>query len=230
MSWLFWGFVIVIAIFAIRGYCRGFIKVAFSLVAIILSIILVSVLTPYVKDVLVNRTDVYEKLSEKCTQAVEKKYQSHTKEEDPENEDEVLEGANISLPFAVKATMNVLNQGKASVEGLYEKAGRTVAMWILCALSFVLTLIIVRIIISLIEGALDLVTKLPVVHGTNQILGVAAGLLQGLLVIWIGCIILTVFCTSDTFDIIYKEIASNKYLQFVYEHNGIVYLASYFLI
>lgn len=230
MNWLFWGVLAVIVFFALRGYKRGFIKVAYSLVAIILSIVLVSVLTPHIKETLLTRTDMYDRLTKRCTQAVEKKYLSNSDESHiPKSEEDVLKGAKVNLPFAVKATVGVLTKGQATPEDFFEKAGRTVAMWLLCAISFVVTLILVGIVISVIEGALDLVAKLPLIHGTNQILGMGAGMLQGLLIVWVACIILTSLCATEMFDSVYELIEANKYLSFLYENNGIVYLASYFL-
>ncbi|MGN0171062.1 MAG: CvpA family protein [Lachnospiraceae bacterium] len=229
MDWLIWAVLAVFILFGLHGYRKGFIKIAYSLAAIILSIVLVSILTPYVKDALLEKTQLYTKLTDKCTVRIEENYNSNTSEE-PENQQNLLEQAGIKLPAALTTTVNCMLQDEEVSTNLYRMAGRQVAMWILCAISFVLTLILVGIIVELIGGVLNIVTKLPVLHGFNRIMGFGAGLVQGLLVLWLAAVVLTVFCTSKTVQPVMEAIYANKYLTFLYENNGILYFISYFLI
>lgn len=229
MDWLNWALVIVFVLFGLNGYRKGFVKIAYSLVAIVLSIVLVSVLTPYVKDMLMEKTQLYTKLTDKCTVRIEENYTDKTSEK-PENQQNLLEQAGVKLPAALTTTVNCMLQNEETSSDLYHMAGRQVALWILCAISFVLTLILVAIVIELVGGILNIVTKLPVLHGFNRIMGFGAGLVQGLLVLWLAAVVLTIFCTSKTVQPVMEAIYANKYLTFLYENNGILYFVSYFLI
>lgn len=229
MDWLQWAILAVFILFGLRGYRKGFVKIAYSLTAIILGIVLVSVLTPYVKDVLLEKTQLYAKLTEKCTVRIEEKYAQNASEE-PKDQADLLEQAGIKLPAALTTTVNCMLQDEEVSSNLYQMAGRQVAMWILCAISFVLTMILAGILIEIIGGFLDIVTKLPVLHGFNRIMGFGAGLVQGLLVLWLAAVVLTIFCTSKTVQPVMQAIYASPYLTFLYENNGILYFISYFLI
>lgn len=229
MEWLQWAVLAAFILFGLHGYRKGFVKIAYSLAAIILSIVLVSVLTPYVKDILLEKTQLYTKLTEKCTVRIEEKYAQETTEE-PADQDELLKTVGIKLPSALTTTVKCMLQDEETSSNLYRMAGQQVAMWILCAISFVLTLILVAIIIEIIGGFLDIVTKLPLIHGFNRVMGIAAGLVQGLLVLWLAAVVLTIFCTSETIQPVMEAIYANKYLAYLYENNGILYFISYFLI
>ncbi|MBE5902627.1 MAG: CvpA family protein [Lachnospiraceae bacterium] len=225
MNWLSIGVLAVFALFMILGYRKGFVKMAYSLVAVIISIALVSAITPYVKEALLKNTTLYDKLTERCVEALEKK-DNDKKEKEKE---EKLDKEEPALPTAVKAITGELTKNKLA-EGLKKRTGEAMAMWILCVIAFVGSLIIVWLLLNFVEGALDLVTKLPVLHGTNQLLGAAAGLVHGLLLLWIACIVLTALCLEDSCGIIFRQIEESPYLSFLYENNGIIYLASYFLL
>ena len=229
MDWLKWAVLAVFVLFGLHGYRKGFVKIAYSLVAIVLSIVLVSVLTPYVKDILLERTQLYTKLTDKCTVRIEEKYADKYSEE-PKSEQDLLEQAGVKLPAALTTTVTCMLQDEEVSTNLYRMAGRQVAMWILCAISFVLTMILVGIIIEIIGGFLNIVTKLPVLHGFNRVMGVGAGVVQGLLVLWLAAVVLTIFCTSKSAQPVMDAIYANKYLTFLYENNGILYFISYFLI
>ena len=58
-------------------------------------------------------------------------------------------------------------------------------------LSMVLSFIIISMLLRAILRSLNIVTRLPVIHTLNRVGGIAAGALQGLLVVWISGLIVT---------------------------------------
>ncbi|MCR4956816.1 MAG: CvpA family protein [Lachnospiraceae bacterium] len=208
-------------LFGLIGFFRGFVKMAYGCIAIVISITLVSLLTPYVKDMLLHHTNLYEQLSKSCTEAIEEKY-SRNESEKPKDEEDVYKGAGIVLPSGAKMLEGVLDKGKEAVSGIYEQVGSKVAMWILCAIAFVVTLLIVQILIHVIGGVLHLISKLPIIHGVDKIAGAAAGLMMGVLILWIIFVVLSTCCTSEKFDFVFRQIEENPITGFLYQNNLIV--------
>lgn len=225
MNWLSIGVIAGFIVFLIHGYRKGFIRMAYSLVAIMLSIALVSIITPYVKEALLNNTTLYEKLTDKCTEALEKR---ESKEAEESNGIMKSGDKKPLLPSAVDTISNSLIKDKL-VHKAKQAAGASIAMWILCVISYVGSMIAVWVIMNFIEGALDLVSRLPVIHGMNQLMGTVTGAIEGLLVFWLLCIILTAFCLEEFCRPIFEMIQESQILSFLYENNGIIYLSSYFL-
>lgn len=59
----------IIALCAIYGYWKGFIRMLFSVISLAATIVLVMAVTPYISDFLINKTSTYNNLKVKVTQA-----------------------------------------------------------------------------------------------------------------------------------------------------------------
>ncbi|MHA9741141.1 CvpA family protein [Robinsoniella peoriensis] len=83
---------LVLLFFILNGYRRGFIKTFVSMVSLIVSIVLVSIATPYVTEFLKTQTPLYSMIEEKCQSAFgitgnEKKDVKDVKNGDNQNTD-----------------------------------------------------------------------------------------------------------------------------------------------
>ena len=70
MNWLLICVGIIFLVFIITGIVRGFIKIAVSLTATIITIVLVTFLTPYVGDILKKATPIDKMVRRECTKAM----------------------------------------------------------------------------------------------------------------------------------------------------------------
>lgn len=62
---------IILAAATLWGYWRGFVRIAFSLVALILTIVLVSWATPHITAYLKEHTTIYENLAQSCAEKIQ---------------------------------------------------------------------------------------------------------------------------------------------------------------
>ena len=83
-----------------------------------------------------------------------------------------------------------------------------------CAL-FLVIFTLLRILIR----TLDIITRIPVIHGLNQIAGAALGLAEGLVIVWIFFMILSMFGTSGLARQLLQMISANVWLRFLYQYN-----------
>ena len=219
--------VLVILIGAVFiGYRRGFVRIAFSLVAMLLTIVLVSLATPHVTSFLKDHTGVYESLTEKCTQAVQLSAQKNAEEQQDSLKGE-QEVSGIQLPALW--VDQILEKTGSSIDhaleesGAYRAVGEYLADWILRGIAFFVAFILVSIVLRLVVGLLDILTKLPVIKGVNHLLGGAAGLLQGLLIIWMLLFLVAIACTTRLGQTMLDCIGRSAFLTFLYQHNGLLY-------
>ena len=68
MNWLFWVVVAFMAYHVIDGFARGFIKKSVSAVSVILTLVLVTYLTPQITTFVREHTSLHRNLQEKCTE------------------------------------------------------------------------------------------------------------------------------------------------------------------
>ena len=208
------------------GYRRGFVRIAFSLVTMLLTIVLVSLVTPHVTDFLKEHTGVYDSLAEKCTQAVQLSARNSA-EEQPDTTEGEQELSGLQLPALwvdqiLEKTGSSIDQALTE-SGAYRAVGEYLADWIFRGIAFFVAFILVTIVLRLVVGLLDILTKLPVLKGLNHLLGSVMGLLQGLLIIWLLLFLVAIACTTKVGQTMLGYIGQSQFLTFLYQHNGILY-------
>lgn len=240
MNGLLIAVLIILIGFMIWGYWRGFVRIVFSLAAMLLMIALVSWATPYITDFLKENTTIYEDLTDVCSEKIqlsaEEKLESAQKEntltaagdDTAEKEKEKEDGiAGLMLPELwaeqlLEKTGDTVNQVMEK-NGLYRQAGAYIADWILRGVAFFTAFILISIVLKLIVGLLDIMTKLPLIKGVNRLLGGAVGLVQGLIVVWLLLFLVALTCTSQLGETMLAYIEDNVFLTYLYQHNGILY-------
>lgn len=92
------------------------------------------------------------------------------------------------------------------------------------AIILLLALCIVHRILSLFLFSAKMVSKLPVVHSADKLLGIVIGVLETVLIIWTVYILLVSVNTGAIGQQILSYVQDSKILAFLYEHN---YLAKW---
>ena len=95
---------------------------------------------------------------------------------------------------------------------------------ILNAISFVLVFVGVSIIMRIIIRCLNLLSRLPVIHTMNKMGGMLVGLLKGLIVLWLICIVITIMSGSEAGIYLYSQINESPFLKYIYDNNMIMAL------
>ena len=86
-------------------------------------------------------------------------------------------------------------------------------------LSVVLAFVLLYITVKLLLNALHLVSQLPVLHFINHAAGLVVGTAKGLLMVWLGCIILTFFQCNAKFMALFAGLEQSFVAGFLYENN-----------
>lgn len=110
------------------------------------------------------------------------------------------------------------------IVGLEEAAAGFLADQLLQLLAFAVTFILVSVVIQGGAWALHIAAKLPLLHGANQILGAAAGFLEGMLVVWTGFLIAGAFGTSSFGAKVLGMIVESDFLTWIFVNNPLLHL------
>ena len=68
---------------------------------------------------------------------------------------------------------------------------------------------------------MDLIARLPIVSGINQIAGALLGGVQGLLCLWIGCVVVDLCSRTQWAQAVLEQIHISMWLTFLYQNNMI---------
>ena len=221
MNWLFWVVVVFIAYHVIDGLRRGFIRKAVSAVSLIITLVLVTYLTPQITNFIQENTSLHANLQQKCSEI----FLNNEYNEDVKT-DQVLMIENMELPENIKEMLlennNTESYDVLKVSGFHDYVGAYLAKLIINALAYLLSFVIVWTAIRAILIALDVVTKLPILHGINKLAGGGLGLAYGVVLVWIAFLLVTILCNGELGRQFFGLISENPFLLFLYNQNVIM--------
>lgn len=205
---------------AFVGYKKGFLKIILSLAALIVTITLSVILTPVVSEVLKENTKVYDTIYEKMEEFVSKEVSSDTPE-NREAQDQALSG--IALPESITKTLVNNNTGesylKLGADSLASYTAHSLTGIVINVISFIIIFIIISIVFSILMHIANIFSKIPIIRGINKIAGIAAGLLQGLVILWILGMVITACGAMSWGQSALGIIESSAFLSFIYNNN-----------
>lgn len=205
------------------GHYKGFIRLAVSLVALIATLVIVNSAMPKVTVFLRDNTPVYTWVQQSVekTFGLDKVKEAGAGDGVPAIQRKVIESLN--LPEELKGMLIENNNNEVyqmlGVDAFTDYIGDYLANIILSLVGYVVSFLIVYIVIRLIMKALDVVARLPILSGLNRIAGALLGGIQGLLLLWIGFLVLTA-CSGTVWGMsLIKQIEASSWLSFLYHYN-----------
>ena len=193
--------VFVVVMIAI-GMKRGLVKTAFSFGSIFIALILVNILTPVAKEVIKN-TPVYDSINQNIQSYVSEHIATSTEnmtETGINNQEKIIN--ELPLP-----------------NGLKEYVVAYLTDVVLNAVVYILLFMVISILMKTLVEVLNIVTKLPVIHTFNMAGGALIGFAQAILIIWLLCMVVTIFSSTSWGQTVCKAIADNGVLSMIYDNN-----------
>lgn len=226
----------IIAVCVFMGYRAGFLKVIYSLFSWVLVLVFVTWSTPYIAEYLEKNTRIQATIQEQCVEYLKEKAEnalSDRTEEYGQEQQQNLEDAGIWLP---KDLMEEIT-GSAAVtigealdgSGVYGEVAASIAHFIVEGIAFFIALIVAGIFAHWLMQLLNLVSHLPILHGANKTLGAVAGILKGLVVVWLGFYVITICGTSEWGKEMLTYVRKSAFLSYLYQHNILLQIIRNFL-
>jgi uncharacterized membrane protein required for colicin V production len=219
--------ILVLALFVgniIWGYKKGFLRVAYSLVAWVILLAAVSWVTPYVSEFVVNSTEIDTSIQ----QGITTKLQEVVADADVEIKLPEVISTNI---LGIEASMDgdVLIDQALQESGAYEEVSLKLTMLVINAACFIVVFIVTKIILTIIEKILGFIHKLPLIGDADALLGVIAGAIKALVITWVVMAVVALLSTTEYGGIIVAMIYESIPLAWLYENNLILNLMISFL-
>ena len=239
-NWLLIIVLIFLLFTTLNGYRRGLLRSAFSMVSLVIVMVFVSFASPYVGDYVKEHTPIYQGIEDKCKEWVDNKIKeeffqeaerTENKEEVAQNqlESEISTGEQMSLidtlkiPEVLKMSLSENNNKEVykalGVDGFSSYIAAYMASGVVNVGSYLLVFFFTGLILKLIIYVLDIVARMPVLRGINRFGGLFLGAGQGLLVVWIGFLIVTLIYTTPIGQTLMKQIHDSEILSYLYNHN-----------
>lgn len=216
--------IIIIIFVGVIGFIamkKGFIKTAYQIVAYVVALIVSFMIYPIMSGIL-KLTPIYEGIKE---------WNIHSISAIP-----VIEGVQAQtntirevtswLPEFMTNQMIQNNNPEIyslmKVDNLIEYISTYVADLCINALALLVVWVVVRIVLGLIVGTLDLVAKLPLLNFANKIAGFILGVIKGTFMIWIIYLIVPFLVIFPSFVEIQLLIEKSLLGKWLYDNNLIL--------
>lgn len=234
----------IFLVFIILGYKRGLFRSILKLVLTGLSFVLAYLLAPIVSGILIQHTNLDEYIRDKIYTAIVSRVEHHIEAELTETlgyADEILVqqltnvfmetelNRNEQVAFiqesgfpgyvqdALLSNNNDETKEKLGVNGFYDYIATYVSYMIINGFSFLLVALVLRIIFGLVSLILSLAVQLPIISSINRFGGIVFGMAEGLIVVWLLFLIVSVLISTKYGQVAYNQIIENRFLSFLYE-------------
>ncbi len=214
----------------LHGHHKGFIRIAVSATALLITIIAVKYMQPYVIDWLKYDTNIYETMKENMVTRVgiDELLNEVAPGASVGREDEWMIIEKLSIPEQMKDLLAENNNMEVyrmmGVEFFRDYVSSYLADMILKAAVFVILFLVIYLVLKVVMIWLDLIAKLPILSGLNQIAGAILGGIQAMIFIWIACLILTMVSGTEFGREALAQINTSPWLSWIYNHNMLSYL------
>ncbi|MBQ7408656.1 MAG: CvpA family protein [Clostridia bacterium] len=178
------GCIVIIAIFAIVNLCKGFIKQFFGLITTIGSLIIAAIFCDDLLKLINSQFDLTSKLSNIILSAFGDN-QALMLETTVENLQTAI--TTMGLPqFVNDFCVNLLTENIGTAfTNIGSFLATAAANYMLSAACFAIICAVAKLVLIIVRKILELLVKLPVLHGINKLLGLILGLIKGVLFIYV---------------------------------------------
>lgn len=218
-NWLFIAVAAFLIGMTLYGHHKGFLRLVVSMAAMIITLVVVNITLPHVTDYVKNHTPLYDSIGSGIMENLQEYLEGAGQM--PAEERTMIE--NLPIPETLKRSLLENNNGEIyqalGVDSFADYIRDYLTNIIVNAMCFVLTFLAVYILLTILVHAMNIITKLPIIHGINKLAGAVLGLLEGLVFVWLLCLVLTAFSGREWAAPIFTQIENSSFLSFLYGHN-----------
>lgn len=236
MNWLLLLVLLVLILCIAQGYRRGLLRIIYSLVSWVIIFVFVTCAKPYIHDFLVKSTSIHESIQTQCEDKIRQAAEEQTADtanEKVNNINSEIARLGVSLPESVLSDILTKTTDAAGdfleENGVYQELASAMADFVIDGIAFFIALIIAAILVHVISSLLGIVSKIPILSGINRVLGLFAGGIYGLILVWIVFYVIALCGTSETGRTLISYIYQNPFLTALYENNLILTFILHFL-
>lgn len=174
--------IIFVVLFSLYMMKKGGVKAVLSLVSIILSIIIATLCYGVITDALYTTS---------LPASVESEIGDVLHEKGEKAGIEAID----ALPDFVRNSIEI--DEDEVLDKIIDKATKDISRLVINVISFILVVIISRIILAFLVGALNITTKLPLIHQLNALVGLCGGIVISMVIVWLAVCVSGVVAASN---------------------------------
>ncbi len=226
--------IIVLAVLILSvlfGYKNGFLKTAFSLVTWIVVLVICNVATPLVTDFLLENTEIETTIQQILDAKIDEMISEAMAETGVSDlQDTLSESAQLEIPEELQAALPEELRGLFTNSGTEESTEVTlvdtaaIAESVVDMIALLIVLVISRVAIVVINVALGIASKLPLIGPLDKVLGLVCGAGKGVIWSWVILTVVSVLALTGTNTELATCISDSQILTWLQDNNVILNL------
>ena len=227
VNYLLVAVLLIMLIGVIKGYRRGFLRLAVWLLGLVGVIFIVTKTSPALSEQLIEKTSLYDTVREKIVsiynEQAKENFDKNISEEDELSTSPDVAVNSLGLPEIISSDII-----KSCAGEMYQKLAATLfdefisvylAKLVIKAGSFVGLFALLAILMCILLAAVKLIEKIPVLKTFNRLMGVCAGLSISLIIIWVFFIAIMMMFGNSLGNWLITQVQGSRILAFLFNNN-----------
>ena len=231
MNWLFLVLLAFCILGVIRGACKGLVRMAVSMVFLVLVFVLASVINPYVSSFIRDNTELYRTFTESCSDMIEDRMEEAGDALTLNAQVQIID--ELPLPKTVKDGLlknnTAMSYKKLSADKFADYVAAYVGNLLLCAVAFLLSFVLALILMQIFLHVTDLLTALPVISQINFAGGALLGFIWSMIFIGLFFILASLLSGTGFGQMVQAAVQESASVRWFYDHNMLWLLIEVFL-
>ncbi len=206
-------FLLLILVCCIRGARKGMLSIVYSLIAWVFVIWFISFATTYVENIITVNTNISTQIQNNISDHLHDTYNSSEAEEEGTGDDAILALVPDSFKNSIEETI------QTSIDTTIAIISEELTAAAIKGVATIVSVVVAIIIVILVSKLIKLIGLAPGIRGVNRLLGVFAGLIQAMIIIWLSMYIADCFPTSAFGEFILTGVNGDEMLLCIYTHN-----------
>ena len=204
---------VIMLICVIRGATKGMLRIVFGLVAWIALICFVNFGSEYVSNYIYNRTEVTQMINERIAEHLKERYNESEENEAGSGQESII----IMVPSNIREKIDQTVQ--SSIDSTISVVASELTFITIRGISIVISLVVGAILLYIISRIIVALGYAPGIRDVNRLLGIIAGLIEGMLIIWLIMFIADCFPASALGYFVANNVENDQILFSIYQNN-----------
>ena len=213
----------ILLFFLIWGYKKGFLRLILTTMTFVITIALASILVPYVSHFIAD-SFIGKSIDDTVDKFIETNVDTMSNKFSKELQDQVID--KLPLPSFVTKDLKEKNTAdeyfQMKAKGFGDYLGTRLSSFAVNAVTYLILLVVIYLVIRIVLRIFQVLNRIPIIGGFNRLLGAIVGLAEGLLLIWVACLLVMVLADTPFGKDCLEVIEHNKFLKLLYDNNGII--------
>ena len=211
---------VLFLVLTIRGYRKGFLRIAVYFAGLIFVVIVAKRVSPYVSSYLMNNTSAYSTIQNNISEKFKEK---NLARDNSELENQIITINSYELPDILKDSL-IKNNTKEMYSNLLvsffeEYVSAYLAKTAVSAMSFLLTVVLFWISFRILLVIVDIVGRIPIIKGINKFAGAIVGFAESVIIMWIFFFVLIVFIGNEFGAMMLSMVERSAFLGLLFNSN-----------